>query len=111
MISAWQLMAASTEPAFPHPQRSTLISLVRVPTSSVFRSVRTAYYNLLGHHGNSCTLLAWQLMTPTLGGPINETWFSNFYDKTVQAALASSPNSYVIVDLVSHIRLALVNLI
>ncbi|TBU63723.1 glycoside hydrolase superfamily [Dichomitus squalens] len=47
---------------------------------------------------------AWQLMTPTLGGPINETWFSNFYDKTVQAALASSPNSYVIVDLHNYAR-------
>ena len=39
-------------------------------------------------------------MTPQVGGPINETWFSMFYDPTVQAALASSPNTYVIVDLV-----------
>ena len=43
-------------------------------------------------------------MTPTLGGSINETWFTNFYDKTVQAALASSPNTYVIVDLVSYTK-------
>ena len=44
--------------------------------------------------------LAWQLMTPELGGDIDESWFSANYDPTVQAALASSDNTFVIVDLV-----------
>ncbi|RDX51098.1 endoglucanase [Lentinus brumalis] len=47
---------------------------------------------------------AWQLMTPQVGGSINETWFSSFYDPTVQAALASSPNTRVIIDLHNYAR-------
>ncbi|RPD82337.1 cellulase-domain-containing protein [Lentinus tigrinus ALCF2SS1-7] len=47
---------------------------------------------------------AWQLMTPQVGGQINETWFSSFYDPTVQAALASSPNTHVIIDLHNYAR-------
>ncbi|KAI1789786.1 glycoside hydrolase superfamily [Ganoderma leucocontextum] len=47
---------------------------------------------------------AWQLMTPEVGGPINETWFSTFYDTTVQSALSSSPNTHVIVDLHNYAR-------
>ena len=39
-------------------------------------------------------------MTPQLGGDIDENWFSSNYDHTVQAALASSSNTYVIIDLV-----------
>jgi len=39
-------------------------------------------------------------MTPTLGGPIDETFFAR-YNATVQAALASSANAYVIADVVS----------
>ena len=39
-------------------------------------------------------------MTPEVGGPINETWFRQFYDVTVQSALASNPNTFVIIDLV-----------
>ncbi|KAI0639633.1 glycoside hydrolase superfamily [Trametes polyzona] len=46
---------------------------------------------------------AWQLMTPTVGGPINETFFS-IYDRTVQAALSSGPNVHVIVDLHNYAR-------
>ncbi|KAI0652074.1 glycoside hydrolase superfamily [Trametes meyenii] len=46
---------------------------------------------------------AWQLMTPTVGGPINETFFA-IYDKTVQAALASSSDAHVIVDLHNYAR-------
>lgn len=42
-------------------------------------------------------------MTPEVGGAINETWFSNFYDVTVQSALSSSPNTFVIVDLVCYV--------
>lgn len=38
-------------------------------------------------------------MTPTVGGPINETFFE-IYDTTVQQALSSGPDVYVIVDLV-----------
>ena len=48
--------------------------------------------------------LAWQLMTPELGGDIDESWFSANYDPTVQAALASSDNTFVIVDLVRPFR-------
>lgn len=40
-------------------------------------------------------------MTPTLGGTINSTFF-NEYDATVQAALNSGSNVYVIVDLVRY---------
>lgn len=38
-------------------------------------------------------------MTPTLGGPIDETFFAR-YNATVQAALSSSNNTYVILDVV-----------
>jgi endoglucanase len=44
---------------------------------------------------------AWQLMTPTLGGNIDSTWFSTF-DTTVQAALATG--AYVILDLHNYAR-------
>ncbi|PCH33921.1 glycoside hydrolase family 5 protein [Wolfiporia cocos MD-104 SS10] len=46
---------------------------------------------------------AWQEMTPTLGGPINTSFFEQ-YDSTVQAALASSPYAYAIVDLHNYAR-------
>ncbi|OCH94715.1 endoglucanase [Obba rivulosa] len=46
---------------------------------------------------------AWQLMTPTLGGTIDSNFFST-YDTTVQAALNSGPNVYVIVDLHNYAR-------
>lgn len=42
---------------------------------------------------------AWAEMTPTLGGSINQAFFSQ-YDQTVQSALNSGPNVHVIVDLV-----------
>lgn len=38
-------------------------------------------------------------MTPTLGGNIDPNFFAR-YDATVQAALNSGPNVFVIVDLV-----------
>ena len=38
-------------------------------------------------------------MTPTLGGSIDSSFFSR-YDQTVQAALNSGPNVFVIVDVV-----------
>lgn len=43
--------------------------------------------------------LAWQLMTPTLGGTIDSGFFST-YDTTVKAALNSGPNVHVIIDVV-----------
>ncbi|KAE9390576.1 cellulase-domain-containing protein [Gymnopus androsaceus JB14] len=46
---------------------------------------------------------AWQLMTPTLGGTIDSTFFAE-YDATVQAALASGDDVYVIVDLHNYAR-------
>ena len=45
--------------------------------------------------------VAWQLMTPTLGGTIDSTFFQE-YDQTVQAALDSGSGVYVIVDLVRN---------
>jgi endoglucanase len=41
-------------------------------------------------------------MTPTLGGPIDETFFAR-YNATVQAALASSPDARIIADLASAV--------
>ncbi|EED79362.1 candidate extracellular endoglucanase from glycoside hydrolase family GH5 [Postia placenta Mad-698-R] len=46
---------------------------------------------------------AWQLMTPTLGGTINSSFFEE-YDTTVQAALSSNSDVYVIVDLHNYAR-------
>ena len=41
-------------------------------------------------------------MTPTVGGAVNETFFE-IYDTTVQQALSSGPDVFVIVDLVSRV--------
>lgn len=41
-------------------------------------------------------------MTPTVGGTIDSTFFAE-YDTTVQAALASGDDVYVILDLVSYV--------
>ena len=49
--------------------------------------------------------VAWQLMTPQVGGPISEQFFSR-YDASVQAALNSGPNVHVILDLVSCLLVA-----
>ncbi|KAG5654081.1 Manganese dependent endoglucanase Eg5A [Sphagnurus paluster] len=46
---------------------------------------------------------AWQLMTPTLGGTIDSTFFAR-YDKTVQTALNSATKPYVILDLHNYAR-------
>ncbi|KAI5124167.1 hypothetical protein M0805_000975 [Coniferiporia weirii] len=46
---------------------------------------------------------AWQLMTPTLGGDISASFFET-YDTTVQAALSSGPDVYVIVDVHNYAR-------
>ncbi|KAJ3887902.1 endoglucanase [Lentinula edodes] len=46
---------------------------------------------------------AWQLMTPTVGGTIDSTFFAE-YDATVQAALASGDDVYVILDLHNYAR-------
>ncbi|KAI0785471.1 glycoside hydrolase superfamily, partial [Irpex lacteus] len=46
---------------------------------------------------------AWQLMTPTLGGSIDQSFLSR-YDQTVQAALNSGPNVFVIVDVHNYAR-------
>ncbi|KZP02120.1 glycoside hydrolase family 5 protein [Athelia psychrophila] len=51
----------------------------------------------------SLLTFSWNLMTPTLGGSIDGTWFSTF-DKTVQAALSSSTSPYVILDLHNYAR-------
>lgn len=45
-------------------------------------------------------------MTPTLGGQIDPTFFSR-YDQTVQAALNSGPNAFVIVDVVRSMEAGL----
>ncbi|KAG6830293.1 hypothetical protein H0H92_001371 [Tricholoma furcatifolium] len=46
---------------------------------------------------------AWQLMTPTLGGTIDSSFFSR-YDSTVQTALSSGSDPYVIIDLHNYAR-------
>ncbi|KAG6860244.1 Manganese dependent endoglucanase Eg5A [Termitomyces sp. Mi166 len=46
---------------------------------------------------------AWQLMTPTVGGTIDSSFFSR-YDATVQAALNSATQPYVILDLHNYAR-------
>ncbi|RDB28878.1 Endoglucanase EG-II [Hypsizygus marmoreus] len=46
---------------------------------------------------------AWQLMTPTLSGTIDATFFAR-YDATVQVALSSGSNPYVILDLHNYAR-------
>ncbi|THH28296.1 hypothetical protein EUX98_g5893 [Antrodiella citrinella] len=46
---------------------------------------------------------AWQLMTPTLGGSIDQGFLSE-YDATVQSALSSGPNVFVIVDVHNYAR-------
>ncbi|KAG6855662.1 Manganese dependent endoglucanase Eg5A, partial [Tephrocybe sp. NHM501043] len=46
---------------------------------------------------------AWQLMTPTVGGTIDSSFFSR-YDTTVQAALNSATKPYVILDLHNYAR-------
>jgi len=46
---------------------------------------------------------AWQLMTPTVGGSINQTFLS-IYDTTVQAALNSGPTVHVIIDVHNYAR-------
>ncbi|KAI0084044.1 glycoside hydrolase superfamily [Irpex rosettiformis] len=45
----------------------------------------------------------WQLMTPTLGGPIDPVFFAR-YNNTVQAALSSGPNVWVIIDVHNYAR-------
>ncbi|KAI0779090.1 glycoside hydrolase superfamily [Irpex lacteus] len=45
----------------------------------------------------------WQLMTPTLGGPIDPVFFAR-YNATVQAALSSGPNVWVIIDVHNYAR-------
>ncbi|KAG6911572.1 Manganese dependent endoglucanase Eg5A [Tephrocybe rancida] len=46
---------------------------------------------------------AWQLMTPTVGGTIDSSFFSR-YDNTVQAALNAVTKPYVILDLHNYAR-------
>ncbi|KAH9948200.1 glycoside hydrolase superfamily [Amylocystis lapponica] len=46
---------------------------------------------------------AWQLMTPTLGGDINTTFFDQ-YNTTIQQALASNSTAYAIIDLHNYAR-------
>ncbi|KAF9015554.1 endoglucanase [Cyathus striatus] len=46
---------------------------------------------------------AWQLMTPTLGGSIDSSFFSR-YDNTVRTALNSATQPYVILDLHNYAR-------
>ncbi|PAV22467.1 glycoside hydrolase family 5 [Pyrrhoderma noxium] len=46
---------------------------------------------------------AWQLMTPTVGGTISDSFFQT-YDSTVQAALSSGSDVHVIIDLHNYAR-------
>ncbi|KZP31157.1 glycoside hydrolase family 5 protein [Athelia psychrophila] len=60
-------------------------------------------YSHFAAQGVNIFRIPWQLMTPTLGGSINATWFSIF-DTTVQAALSASTSPYVILDLHNYAR-------
>ncbi|KAI0271430.1 putative cellulase precursor [Gloeopeniophorella convolvens] len=63
----------------------------------------TSQYTHFAAQGVNIYRIPWQLMTPTVGGTISSSFFSR-YDQTVQAALSSSPNTYVIVDLHNYAR-------
>ncbi|KLO20744.1 glycoside hydrolase [Schizopora paradoxa] len=60
-------------------------------------------YTHFAAEGVNIFRIPWQLMTPTVGGPINETFF-NTYQTTVQAALNSGPEVHVIVDVHNYAR-------
>ncbi|OBZ79926.1 Large subunit GTPase 1 [Grifola frondosa] len=74
----------------------------RSPTSSPISSptTHTCEWSTTAWVANTA---AWQLMTPTLGGTIDPTFFSR-YDTTVQAALSSGPDVFVIIDLHNYAR-------
>ena len=59
------------------------------PDTPFFRYIYSTYISAF----------AWQLMTPTLGGTISQSFLSR-YDATVQAALNSGSDVHVIIDLV-----------
>jgi len=46
---------------------------------------------------------AWQLMTPSVGGTLDNTFFTR-YDRTVQAALNAATKPYVILDVHNYAR-------
>jgi hypothetical protein len=111
-------MALSMEQALTPPSNNSLISPNKVSIFSVFVSLnfismycQTAYASFHSIafcklRGSSIlkpglmALSAWQLMTPSVGGTIDNTFFQR-YDATVQTALNSGSDPYVILDLVS----------
>ncbi|KII94195.1 glycoside hydrolase family 5 protein [Plicaturopsis crispa FD-325 SS-3] len=109
---------ASSSAAVPSSTGATLPYLGGVNTAGYDFSVATdgsftgppvspppAQYEHFGSQGANLFRVpfAWQLMTPTLGGSINETFFE-IYDTTVQAALSASSSPYVIIDLHNYAR-------
>ncbi|KAL1951468.1 hypothetical protein VTO73DRAFT_617 [Trametes versicolor] len=108
----------SSSPSAPSAPSSSLIQLGGVNTAGYDFSVATdgsftgtgvspppSQFTHFSSQGANLYRIpfAWQLMTPNLGGPINETFFAT-YDQTVQAALNSGSNVHVIVDLHNYAR-------
>ncbi|KAI0830537.1 glycoside hydrolase superfamily [Trametes gibbosa] len=110
---------ATTPPASPTGPSTPTASLIRlggvnsagfdfsVATDGSFTgtgvSPPPAQFTHFANEGANLFRIPWQLMTPNLGGPIDESFFSR-YDATVQAALNSGPNVHVIVDLHNYAR-------
>ncbi|CAL1695114.1 unnamed protein product [Somion occarium] len=62
-----------------------------------------AQYTHFASEGANLFRIPWQLMSPQLGGNIDQSFFSR-YDATVQSALSSGSNVFVIVDLHNYAR-------
>ncbi|KAH9944192.1 endoglucanase [Epithele typhae] len=109
LLAATTFAIASPALSLVTPRQSSLPQLGGVNTAgydfSVVCTVPPAdQFSHFAGEGVNLFRIPWQLMTPTLGGDIDENWFSANYDPTVQAALASSSNTYVIVDLHNYAR-------
>ncbi|KAI0030213.1 endoglucanase [Vararia minispora EC-137] len=63
----------------------------------------TSQFAHFASQGANIFRIPWQLMTPTLGGTIDPTFFAR-YDATVQSALSAPGSPYVIVDVHNYAR-------
>ncbi|KII94188.1 glycoside hydrolase family 5 protein [Plicaturopsis crispa FD-325 SS-3] len=62
-----------------------------------------AQYQHFASQGANLFRIPWQLMTPTLGGDIDQGFLSE-YDSTVQSALSAPGSPYVIIDVHNYAR-------
>ncbi|KAK7680569.1 Manganese dependent endoglucanase Eg5A [Cerrena zonata] len=63
----------------------------------------TSQFTHFAGQGANLFRIPWQLMTPQVGGTIDSTFLQR-YDATVQSALSSGPNVFVIIDLHNYAR-------